>query len=793
MPLKTETREEVLNAYDAQKDLTNKMWFAFNYNIMRSIVNNKENNIPDDLKGNMEYPDELTTEQSKIRLITDDNAFKDVAKYAFNGKEKATSIAGCRRAYEVLGGIKAKFQTDLGSKYENIKKSLPKEKDKEAREYKAAYLLQNGDVDAKFSSMALEEDLQKVQSSKLGKDAGVEKYITTQMKAMLANWKDIDFNSMLDIMEVTDKKTRENFLKQLNVTGDGKVEDYVSTESTREKGIDSLVQNVFMAWNMQGREKAYYNMSDSEKKNCDLGEKAMNQTLCEANPKYESWIENTGKRQAEEMLAKTSNEKYKSLNSKVTTAKNMGIKLNKAGKKNVPISAESIIGLYNAIDKADASYISSSPEFEKMKKQLEELKEISKIRDQAPERYQLYKDRSRRSMAVYINKKRKEIADKGKDYVMSSNEKIRLGAVTAAYNRLSVIDKVEKLKAGNDDKRIEINDDISYETAKDFLEAQDNLLRCQEELLDYLETMKMVLVSTQEDVNKNFEHDTEADMEGSKTYKGFTQAIEGAIKALKSDWLEPEILDKKLRNVISKADEYRKDHEGIIFGPASTNGQVRLAQSVSACTTGNELYQAYVNLRGNLNRFKDENGISYGEKTYNEIDEKGADIKENNRENIINGPDLKFDKAYAKKKTLASLEVQIRNGVSKYNKFAASNFKKGASADYISARRDTEELNAENLAKDYVAYKYLKESTSPDATKANSTKLLENIKNGTFKKEYKQLASNMDFQKMVETNPHKCLSNWENAEKQLQAQKQAENAKNAQNNATRKVTNAIKK
>ncbi len=798
-----ETREIISNAYKAQEGMINKFTYAINYAAKHRVMGYDSPLTEEEKKANS-MPEAPSMEQSRTKaVISDGFLLDDVTSYAFNGEKKANTIAGCRRAFELLGTMTAKQQLEIGVNREKTEKTFASDKVPIGRIHKTNYMMVYGDLDLN-TKVPVFEEMKKQHYNKLSTDKGVNSYIYNQMNAMLSNWKDISFENMLNIMQITDPKAREEFLGKVGAGPEDIVSqhlkeesekeidpddiDYVpgpekTTEERYEDAVKSMIGHMKDAWVAQGISKADYAMTAEDKKRREIGAEMIDLSkkslemmgiVPEGMNSYENWEKSEGKAMAERKIKADALKFYKNQSKSLQKPKSLSEKVSSSPSKLPPVCSATVKDLYNILDDADPSFISSSKEFANMKKALLNLANVN--RKEAPEKYQLLKDRAADSIKDYLRYKSKEIEKKGPNYKPSANTKKRFKTAKAILDRLDVINKVDFLVEGNKDKRFVVGDDMKPEDALKFINAQAVLTRGREDMLHSVMEIKAILASTQENPSYNFEN-TEK-MEGSDSYKAMTQSIQKTIDILKNENATPEEVLKTYKNSIMKAKEYNDTHKGSLFGPVTDNGKLRLSQSAEMFHGGLKLVNTYANLMREFEMCKDEFGVSYSHKPYSEIADMSDAALENNKEYFLKSKIPDYDKKYESIKEASGLQLELRSIVRKNNPFMVDNYSPYKNADHYVALKEEPKLM--ELASDYVAYKYLNDGKKLGVKPSKVQKLIDGLKNGGFEKEVRKLAKDPVFKASVQKHPGKCFSDYEKTKAAMEKQKVAEKSKNVQ-------------
>lgn len=798
-----ETREIISNAYKAQEGMINKFTYAINYAAKHRVMGYDSPLTEEEKKANS-MPETPSMEQSRTKaVLTDGHLLDDVTNYAFNGEKKANTIAGCRRAFELLGTMTAKQQLEIGINREKTAKTFASDKVPIGRIHKTNYMMVYGDLDLN-TKVPVFEEMKKQHYKKLSTDKGVNGYIFNQMNAMLRNWKDISFDNMLNIMQITDPKAREEFLGKVGASPEDSVSQHLKEESEREidpddidyvpgpeksteerydDAVKSMIGHMKDAWVNQGINKADYAMTAEDKKRREIGAEMidlskksleMRGIVPEGMNSYENWEKSEGEAMAERKIKADALKFYKNQSKSLQKPKSLSEKVSSSPSKLPPVWSATVKDLYNILDDADPSFISSSKEFANMKKALLNLANVN--RKEAPEKYQLLKDRAADSIKDYLRYKSKEIEKKGPNYKPSANTKKRFKTAKAILDRLDVINKVDFLVEGNKDKRFVVGNDMKPEDALKFINAQAVLSRGREDMLHSVMEIKAILASTQEHPSYNFEN-TEK-MEGSDSYKEMTQSIQKTIDVLKNENATPQEVLKTYKAAIKKAKDYNDIHKGKIFGPLSDNGKLRQAQSAEMFKGGLQLVNTFTNLMREFEMCKDEFGVSYSLKPYSEIADRSDEALENNKEYFLKAKIPDYDKKYENIKEASGLQLELRSIVRKNNQFMVDNFSYHKNSDYYVALKEEPKLM--ELASDYVAYKYMNEGMKLGVKSSKVQNLIDGLKNGGFEKEVKKLAKDPVFKASVQKHPGKCFSEYEKTKAAMEKQKVAEKTKNVQ-------------
>ncbi len=417
--------------------------------------------------------------------------------------------------------------------------------------------------------------------------------------------------------------------------------------------------------------------------------------------------------------------------------------------------------LYKIIDDADPSYIKSSEQFKAMKEAMEKLSKIDKEKDIAG--YELWRDRAYEATKAYVEYKSFEFNNKEVKHSRSDVEIKRVKDARAVLTRLSIYKRNDFNPDLTNDNRFVANEDMDYKKGgKDFVFYQGVLCEALNELQKQLEDMKTLLTDFQEDRQANFGNDKR---EGSKEYQAMTDTLERCLDALDENRPLNEI-GAKVR-AFQKAAKYYHGKKGILFfEPQSDKGQRRyqVSGSVDDLTFPLEVCENAIRL---FDKYRDKNGISYANKSYTDIDTIADALEKryNKNEYLNDSKRAEYDSdemyKYVKDKTVK--QISVANRIFSSDKLMKENYLAGKGSDYYIALKPGRGI--EELAKDYVAKKYLDIIYDPRVALKDITNVGKMCQDGSLKEEADQLAKDVVFKAIVRKYPKKAFSEWDKISK----------------------------
>lgn len=423
--------------------------------------------------------------------------------------------------------------------------------------------------------------------------------------------------------------------------------------------------------------------------------------------------------------------------------------------------AASSKALYKVIDKVDPMYISSSEQFKQMKDALEILAEIDKTKD--PAGYELWRERATMRTQLYLDYKHKELNNPKSSHKRSADELKRVKAARGVLNRLKTIKKMDIEEKLASDPRIVANDKMDYQKGgKDFVIAQVVLYKALGKIEKELKDIKAILISTQDDPDANFGGENK---EGSKEYRAMTEALEKSIIACDGDHKPNDVYDA-VEAFQKAAINYHDAKKGIVFNSLSTKGDLRFKQSGDV-ERFSSMLKVYDNARRQFENYRDENGMSFMSKPYNEIDDISASLveryeKKEFKEDVFNSafdPDGRYNYLEA----IVPEQDKVSAKIIKGNDFMIRNYASDRSADYYMAVKKSQSVS--ELAKNYTVKKYLDKVYNKDVTLKDLSDLNKQVDKGIVAKESEALAKNVVFKAIAKKYPTRVFSEWDKLSK----------------------------
>ncbi|MCR5103614.1 MAG: hypothetical protein K6B68_04060, partial [Eubacterium sp.] len=420
--------------------------------------------------------------------------------------------------------------------------------------------------------------------------------------------------------------------------------------------------------------------------------------------------------------------------------------------------------LYNHIDSVDSKVVRSSSEYRKMKSDLKLLAEVDK--DKFPDKYEYLKKNAIKSTDAYIKYKNKELNDPKKSHKRSDYEFDRVKAASAVLDRLQTIDRKDFEKAQLTDKRFVVNDDMSYKNARAFIKSKWVMDHGMDLFKDELGNWKTMLINSQglEEQDKNFENTEE--MVGSESYKDLTVALQNCIEKLDDPNTLPVELKKSFVELYKKADAYRKEHEGLLFGPITGSGQTRQDMAVDMCKKLPGFVTCYDNMRRQFEPCKDENGISFMDKPYGEICDHTDNFIEIHEEQMLKDPIIRHEKLFNNMYQSSLGQRQLVSVLNSKNKFMAQNYRTDYKPDYYLALN--EKMSVSEMAKNYVTMKYMDRMYKVGIKPSEIQVISNELKAGQLEKEAEKLANNPIFKSVCKKSPLKAFSSWNSIERKAE-------------------------
>lgn len=422
-----------------------------------------------------------------------------------------------------------------------------------------------------------------------------------------------------------------------------------------------------------------------------------------------------------------------------------------------------IKGLYNAIKGVDPSYVISSSEFRAMKNAIEKLSKTDKAEN--PAKYELLRDEAIAATKKYIDMKGKELNESNGKHKRSELEAKRVNLANTIYNRLNQLKEREYYRAAAKDKRFVVDENMSFKNAKAFIRAQRILDYGKKQMISNLQNIAAVLANTQEDKKHNFNNTEE--MEGSISYKLMTQSLQLAINRLKNPNSSPDSIRESLIQFHKCAAKYQVEHKGFLFGPREWQGKFRLEMSESAVTDVPTMLNCYDNMIREFAPVKDENGKSYMEMTYAEIEKKSLELESLHEKEMISSTIIRHVDSYENIYEVSGIQLQLRKLIREKNSFMGSNYRSNYKSDMYVAMRDG--AGASDLASDFVAKKYFDKIYKVGVKADELYKIEEELKNGTYDMEVSKLQKNSVFKAVVKGYPERVFSKWESVERKADA------------------------
>ena len=421
--------------------------------------------------------------------------------------------------------------------------------------------------------------------------------------------------------------------------------------------------------------------------------------------------------------------------------------------------------LFTAIKGVDSSIKMSSDQFKKMKSDLELFANVN--RKESPAKYELLKKNAMKSTAEYIKYKNAEFNNPKKPHKRSDYELDRVQMASAVLDRLKEIDRQDFVRAEAKDKRFVVNDELSYKNARAFIKADAVMYRGREDLKHALYGWKNILVNTQglEDKEKNFENTEE--MVGSKSYQAMTQSLQACIDAVENEKTSPAEVSRLMVDFTVKARQYQKSHKGTIIGPITTAGGMRLDVSEDISKEMPNYISLYDNLRMQFAPVKDENGISYMDKPYEDISNAADHFMEVHRDQIEKDRKIDADKAYENLREITKIQKQIKAAMRNKNEFIATNYKVNLLSDHYIAIKEGMSVN--ELATNYVAKMYFDKMYKQGVKVSEVREIYNNLKSGQYEKDIKELAANPVFKAFAKEYPGRCFSEWDTIQRKADA------------------------
>lgn len=428
--------------------------------------------------------------------------------------------------------------------------------------------------------------------------------------------------------------------------------------------------------------------------------------------------------------------------------------------------------LYEHIKSVDSKVIRSSKEFRKMKSDLKKLAEVDK--EKFPEKYEYLKQNAIKSTDAYIKYKNKELNDPKNSHKRSDYEYDRVKASSAVLDRLQTIDRKDFEAAQLKDKRFVVNEDMSYKNARAFVKSKWVMDHGIKLFKEELENWKAILVNTQglENQDKNF--DNKKEMVGSDSYKNLTVALQDCLDKLNDPNTIPSDQKKAFIELYKKADVYRKDHEGVLFGPVSGEGQTRQEMSTDMCKKIPGFVTCYDNMRRQFEPCKDANGISYMDKPFAEISEHADEFLEIHKEQFLKDPVIQHQRIFDNMYHASLGQRQLLSVISSKNRFMAQNYRTDIKPDHYLAVK--ENMSVSEMAKNYVTMKYMDRMYKLGVKPGELQTISDELKNGQLEKDAEKLANNPAFKAVCKNSPGKAFSSWKAVERKADSvQKLAEN------------------
>ena len=279
------------------------------------------------------------------------------------------------------------------------------------------------------------------------------------------------------------------------------------------------------------------------------------------------------------------------------------------------------------------------------------------------------------------------------------------------------------------------------------------------DILSMLYKTREELISTQEDPNANF---YSTDRTGSELYQNFCFAVRDAIKVLEKSSSKPDEVYDKIVNLNNAATNYGNKREGILFGPRSEEGKIRLR---------------------NAWNFTEQRPERYGNWVYDYYNAIRRDLRS---DLCIAPPDFKADSEIT--------DIDLHSGLEKLNS--------GLGNEPINLGGDEDKLTRERILSSLQSIRAQEEyrninSLSPERQNAirfqmqfYTAKLAKPLNDGPqenlrlslaqkarrFWYETDRLEKNQAFQRYYKEDPEGCVKNWETIEKASETLR-ADNAK----------------
>ena len=288
------------------------------------------------------------------------------------------------------------------------------------------------------------------------------------------------------------------------------------------------------------------------------------------------------------------------------------------------------------------------------------------------------------------------------------------------------------------------------------------------DILSMLYKTREELISTQEDPNANF---YSTDRTGSELYQNFCFAVRDAIKVLENSFSKPDEVYDKIVNLNNAASNYGNKREGILFGPQSEEGRIRLR---------------------NAWNFTEQRPERYGNWVYNYYNTIRRDLRS---DLCIAPPDLKADSEIT--------DIDLHPELEKLNSGLGNEpINLGGDEDKLtrerilsslqSVRAQEEYRNINNLSPERQnAIRFQMQYYTSKLAKPLNDGPNENLKLSLAQKarrfwyETDRLEKNQAFQRYYKEDPEGCVKNWETIEKASETLR-ADNAKLIRRNTKEK-------